>query len=487
MADAAVATPPAAPTAPDIDTQEASLIASNDAARADLSKQRDAEMAPIERSVKDAAGTIDRLAGTPTQQIPLPENAAKHLDPKQLNDAASAFMTLGALAGLLSRQPMTAALNNMTAAMKGVQEGDAEQYDRSYKEFTTNYDKAMKTNKAMLDEKEKVLKDTQLSLTARMEQMRLIDVKYGNIGKDMKGSFDSRMKLFEAQRKATQHAEDQREKIDLAHERMTQARQMHEDSMALRRELSPNGSGGSGSGLSDDARAMFADMQMRGIKPPDISGRKEVSREKVAVANLMAAKYKQDGTTPSDTQVDRDMQAGLAKAMSQVQSRVSGIELGSRKIEKDIKTIDSYIQEGSPDHAKIVNKFENKLRDAASDPTLAPYALAVKQVATEYERLLQGGMLSVAQLHSGAAQDAKGILNENMSIAEVNAVIPVMLREIDNQKQASHETLADLKAQIRGVGGAPAGKPAAPGDGQTATNPKTGEKLVKKNGQWVPA
>ena len=468
-----------------IDQQEQSLVAEQDAARTDLATQRGAEAAPIEAGVKEASAKIDSLASQPAQQLPMPPNTAQHIDPKQMTTAASAFMTLGALAGLLTRQPMTAALNNMTAAMKGVQEGDAEQYDRAYKEFQSNYDKAMKTNKAMLDEKEKALKDTNLTLTARVEQLRLIDAKYGNMGKDLQASFKTRMDLLQSQRKATEHAEDQKEKIREANERIEDHRQDHRDMMELRRGAAGGGAGGGG-GLSDNAKDMMADMLKRGIKPPDISGRKEVSAMKMDIVNRMAEKWKQDGSTPSDVQVNHDMQAALSKSLTQVQSRVTGIELGSRKIEKDIQTLDRYMQEGNADHIRLINSRVNSLREMTSDPTLAPYALAVKQVATEYERLLSGGMLSTAQLHAGAAEDAKNILNENMDIATVQKVIPVMLREIQNGRAAANETLTDLRSQIRGVGGA-AGAAGAGSPVQTATNPKTGEKLQLVNGQWVPA
>jgi hypothetical protein len=219
-------------------------------------------------------------------------------------------------------------------------------------------------------------------------------------------------------------------------------------------------------------------MQMAGIKPPDISGRKDVAAAKMQVANAMAKEYANTGVLPTQMKVNQDEHAALSKALTQVTSRVAGIELGSRKIEKDIKTINDYIKPGALDYAKIVNKIGNSLRSASSDPTLAPYALAVKQVAIDYERLMVGGMLSVAQLHEGAREDAKAILSENMTIAEVNAVIPVMLREIENQKQASKETLADLKEQISTVGQA-RNAPAA-----TAAQPYQDAEKEKRYQEW---
>lgn len=228
---AAVATPPpaaAVPAAPDFAAGIEKTVNDFDAKAAAQQAKSDAEMAPLEASARQAAQALDTKANSPVETLPLPKNLAQHLDPKQLNEAASIWMTLGALGGLLSRQPMTAALGNMTAAMKGVHEGDAEQYDRATKEFNANFDKAMKANKALIDEKEKALKDTHLSLTARLELMRLASAKAGDQMGMVKGDFKSQMELHKARIDLYYKAEAAKREVDkhadvLRHQRETMA------------------------------------------------------------------------------------------------------------------------------------------------------------------------------------------------------------------------------------------------------------------------
>ena len=457
---APVATPPL-PAAPN-PAELQSALTERDTQLAEIGKQKDAALDPIRESAKATIANTDKILAEPVKKAPLPENMAKHMDPKQMMDTAQIFMTLGALGGLFMRQPLTAALGNMTAAMKGVHDGDAEQFDRATAEFKTNFDKAMKINDEAAKERTRILNDNKLSLTEKMNLLDIESSKYGDMTTRATTSFKGKMEMYNAKEKA---ATDARKAVETWEKNHAQIEHWRNQDAAARARAGTggggSGSGGAAGGLSDAAKQMFADMQMRGIKAPDISGRKEVAAQKIAIANIMAEKYAKDGTVPTEIQVNRDMHAALTKALAQTTSRVTGIELGSRKIEKDIETMKRYMAAGSPDNAKIIGKLENKLRSAMSDPTLAPYALAVKQVATEYERLMVGGMLSVAQLHEGAREDAKRILSEDMTIAEVNAVLPVMLAEIKNQKEAAHETIADLKSQINGVGGAgaPGGKP----------------------------
>ena len=144
-------------------------------------------------------------------KTPMPENIAKHLDPQQLTDQYTAFMTLGAIAGLLTRQPMTAALNNMTAAIDGIQKGDMDQYERNYKEWQTNYKVATEKNKAALEEHQRIMDNKKLSLDEKMAEHKLVDLKYGNqanIAVASKRDYNGYMKALESSRTAQDKAEE---------------------------------------------------------------------------------------------------------------------------------------------------------------------------------------------------------------------------------------------------------------------------------------
>lgn len=439
----AVAAPPIDYGAKMVDTQRAGE---------QVQQQYDAARAPAADAVKTASDDLTRASNAPEAKVPVPMDQARHMDPKQLNEAASLFMTLGALAGALTRTPMTAALNNMTAAIQGVQAGDAEQYDKAHKEFESNYKRAMDQNKSALDEKEKVMKDKNLTLTARMNELKLIDAKYGNeVGRNTK-TFAEYSKLYDGQQKATAKVEAAKVAMDAKDQQLRESHATQIEIAKMRTDTTramhaAAGTGGAIEPLSPQALKLAAELTEKGIPLPGGYSKAGMSRGN-AILNQMA----EGGATGGSIASGRaDVKADTGSLAFQ-QKRVDAVEAGAKKIASDIKTIDTYIKEGNPDHIRLINQGENQLRSLMSDPTLAPYALAVKQVATEYERQMQGGQMSVAQLHAGAQEQARKILNEDMSVAEVRSVLPVMLRELENNRVAAHSQLGEIRTRMGGSG-----------------------------------
>lgn len=197
---------------------------------------------------------------------------------------------------------------------------------------------------------------------------------------------------------------------------------------------------------------------------------------------------------------------GVRGALNAVIKLNAGQEKSMLKIAEDIKTLESTRMEGNKDFAKVINQPLNWARTQSSDPKLRAYALAVKQVAIEYMRQLSGGQLSITQLHQGAQEDAKNILNENMSIAETEAIIKTMIQEMKNGINSGRQEEAILKGRLEGkvppsaeslIGGTPP-PPSAGGatthtslpdaklyDGKIATDTETNTKYKSIHGQWV--
>ena len=194
-----------------------------------------------------------------------------------------------------------------------------------------------------------------------------------------------------------------------------------------------------------------SDFRRTGKLPPALT-----KADKSRILNSAADEAKQLGNTGEAESLRRlaiNTETSAAKsALGAVEKRSAGIEVGAAKIVNDIKTMQDIEAKGSLDIPKIASSPLNWARTQTGSPSLRAYALATKQVATEYTRMMTGGMLSVAQLHAGAQEEAKNILNENMTIAETRAIIPVMLREIENARKASADTKQGLVDNIQKIG-----------------------------------
>lgn len=220
------------------------------------------------------------------------------------------------------------------------------------------------------------------------------------------------------------------------------------------------GGGAAEEKLTPGGLAVAVELASRGVPIPGGFSKAGISRAN-AILNSMAEQ--EEGGAGSGAAA-----SGIAGGKADVaslgfqQKRVDAIESGMKKIQKDITLVNETIGKGNIDWTPWLNKPINALRSATGSGNLAAYALAVHQVATEYERQITGGQLSVAQLHAGAQEQADKILNGSMNVEQVQAVLPIMLREIENGRQAAHEQLAEIRTRLKG-GGA---------DGQPKPEPK---------------
>lgn len=217
-----------------------------------------------------------------------------------------------------------------------------------------------------------------------------------------------------------------------------------------------------------------------------------------AVKRRVPQLAKQMGLEPQDIGTTRAESAAFAATMKELTKRSEAVELFASKVDKDMKTFDDLLDKAALSSPLLINKPINALRRQFSDPELAQLDLAAKQVGAEYERLITGGTLSVAQLHVGAAEDAKKLINGDMPPKQARAVMQTMRQEMANAKAAAHESEQRIKGRMQGLGrgrdagaAAPA-KPAASGGGSPpvsalkegqVTTFANGQKWTLKNGQ----
>lgn len=202
-----------------------------------------------------------------------------------------------------------------------------------------------------------------------------------------------------------------------------------------------------GAGSAMDREAVGAAMAS-GQPPRDIVGYTAKAKEYAFSAGIdYFVKYK--GLTPAEAGVElgrvQQEYKATTSTLTAVEKRAVGIEGGIREIKNDIKTLDDNLNRvAAKGGAKILNVPLNKLREQLSSEEYSQLNLMTTQVATKYERLLNGGILSVAQLHTGAAEDAKKLLNGDMTPSQIRAIIPIMQTEMDNSLKAQKETKAEL-------------------------------------------
>lgn len=171
-----------------------------------------------------------------------------------------------------------------------------------------------------------------------------------------------------------------------------------------------------------------------------------------AVKRRVPELAKEMGLQPQDIGTVRAQKAALDKTLKELTVRSEAVELFASKVEKDMKTFDALLDKASTGAPTILSRPINVLRREFSSPELAQLDLAAKQVATEYERLITGGALSIAQLHVGAQEDARKLINGDMTPKQARAVMETMHAEMKNAREAAHESRKRVSDQMRNLG-----------------------------------
>ena len=226
---------------------------------------------------------------------------------------------------------------------------------------------------------------------------------------------------------------------------------------------------------------------------------KEGARLVAAVKSRIPQLAAQLGLHPADVGTTRAQRVALDVTLKELTKRAEAIQLFSSKTEKDMVTFEQIAQELQRSNPTLIAKPINAMRRALSDADQSRLDLAARQVATEYERLINGGALSVAQLPVAARLDAAKLVNGDMPLEQVLAITRTMRLEMANAKAAANESRSRVTDQLRGLGrwdpgGTGAAAPAAPGAApvggtlppEAARALKEGQVTTFRNGQrWT--
>ena len=133
----------------------------------------------------------------------------------------------------------------------------------------------------------------------------------------------------------------------------------------------------------------------------------------------------------------------LDKMLGATQQAVSQLDFNIEKTKEEMKKL------GSTDLSPILNAIARGEEKWTGDPAYSSLFFFMQATAMESARILQSGQASVAQLHQGAADEARKWANENMTPASFNAVAEAM--HVEGQKRIqTYQAALNLQTQMPG-------------------------------------
>jgi hypothetical protein len=177
-------------------------------------------------------------------------------------------------------------------------------------------------------------------------------------------------------------------------------------------------------------------------------GRDAIAYQKVLKKEAYQTLMQENGFTASEagrfiTKAGMEYKGDLASNTA-LEKIATGQEKIGDKLKLDMDNLTKLLPAGNAGSVKILNVPINKIRSWSSDPAFAPFALQAELVSTEFMRQMAGNGLSIAQLSVEAQQNAHKIINGDMSVAEIQAIYPTIINDMQNVKAANDKTKYNL-------------------------------------------
>jgi hypothetical protein len=401
----------------------------------DLAKQKDKLEEDQQKSI---ISELERDPGLHSGDIHAPS-----YQPVQMQDIQSnifPLMFLAALAGRGQRRHAVGALSAFGAMLKGADEGRKEQYDAALSQYKAHISDLKAKQDAYDHRLGLIERNNKLTLDQKIHEIDQLQREFGKQAQDDTNT----IRIYSNDVAKLKHdAAAQAMLIEKLESSADKTSKILGDHAASRAQKAASGVD---IPLTADGLELANRLYTMGVSLPGGFG-KGVGRGN-EMLNEYAKKYGVDEAARMIAQGQSGQKAD-AGSKALLQKRFDAVDYSMKKIANDIKTMEGVMNTGAAGGVKLTNKPINVLkRELTSNKEFGAYALAVTQVGTEYERLLTGGALSVAQLHEGAREDAAKLLNGDMTPEEVKAKIPIMLREMENAHDAAKAQLGEIDARI---------------------------------------
>ncbi len=135
-----------------------------------LTAESQAQGAEFDRWTQAMKGSATAQAPALDPIEPMPAN---HIAPKEFSGFTGTVVALAALASLSSREPLTAALNALSAGVRGYAQGNLEAGKREMARWSAETQRAIALNKQQLEAYQGVLENNRLSIAKKMAEIKI--------------------------------------------------------------------------------------------------------------------------------------------------------------------------------------------------------------------------------------------------------------------------------------------------------------------------
>jgi hypothetical protein len=429
----------------DLDTRGAALDAADVQRTGTQRQEYDAAMQEVDKA---------EAASVPQGRhvdMPAPVDTSKFFDPKEYESFSSAVIGMSLLGAALSRGNWSGAIAAMNGALKGYMKGNKERADEAVAEYERKF-KAAKDEEAQAQkELREALDSRKDTINEKLQKVRVLATKhhYDDIAAEaQRKSIDGLYKALEHREQMLTGVQQRAEAVD---KRIATQKDIH----------AINAGAGGGTKLSPEGEWFVTEMAAGG----DTSALRAVSSRfgrgmAVPVFNELGKAAMESGQSPREMSVARINQDAQKAALRQATVRLQGVD----RLNSSVQTLERRVVEltsalngqGIPP----VNATINAVKQRMGDGQVQELKTLASSVGRQYvEAITMPG--SNAQMHATAQDWATGLLNENMSMSQLQGTLRAMNAEIKATHDALKKQTAEPGAAIK-EGGLHVPRPGAP-------------------------
>lgn len=423
------------------ESRQAALDATRDASAG----KQEAEMAPLEQKAQAAIADAAALKPPAPAPAPLPEYKPTPIDPKDYQGFSMALIGMALIGGVASRGNWLGVNASLNGALTGFINGHHALADQEFKEYETKFKEAKAHDDRAQKEFEDILQNKQLSINSMLSQVKIAAAKYGR--EDIRQAAEQ--KSIDSIWKQVESTDHSLSTLQLQYERFNAQREAAKP---------PPVQGG-------DIGAIKTGMPLNQIFPgygKAVSAQRAEAKTQAIqeIANEMHLPLEAAGAEWARRTVEYS--AGKVST-GQLTKMLGATRQASAQLDFNIKKVSEEMAKlKSSNISPVINAIARGEEKWAGDPAYSGLFYFMNAAATESARLLSGGQASAAQLHQGAAEEAKQWANVNMTPASWAEVAESMQQEGRERLKTYEDAIAAGQSNFSDAGGGPGANPGGP-------------------------
>lgn len=414
----------------------------------------------LKQKGRDASARIEanenKIEGLKAPKTPelTPAPKPKESDPFQAFGSAAGWIAV--FGSMLTREPLTAALNASAGAMNAVKQNNAQDFQQKMDEWKANTENALKLHQFEMDAYKEDLEKLKAGDQSALTDIQVTAASFKNDTLQVlaaKGQTDAAIKQMEAQAKMGEQmakSADRGYQIALAQQdimthpdwtpqqkaqRYAEATNPAAMTTAIKADEKKEENADKSKPTYDDAMIAKAGQAILDGVRPNVAvpgyGAKNPNRD---AALKWASDHAAPGWSMADAEVDYLGRTQEERSASTIAAKT---KFATNSLDKSLPLLEDAVKNVDLKGFTDLNSIENYYRSHTSDPNFAKLNLAIQTVVTDYSALIaRNGIPTDAT--RGAARD---LLNTEMGKRGIQGVIDQMRKESQAQLSAAGKTV----------------------------------------------